>query len=143
MVLALPVAALVGVISFAQYSGGVSQAAYGLSGWSNIKRIAVGIFLMIALLSLGFTLHDSSSDFLSSWGVVALALGYAYAGAAVLSGFGGVVLTRFGRREYLPDAGPAGAAELPPLPTPPPIPASVEGGTPPPPDPPSPPEATT
>ena len=129
LIIGFPIALLVGIISFSQYIGGVSAEAYGLSGWSNIKRITIGILLMITLLGAGITLGGSSSDFLSGWGVVLIIVGVIFMSAAVLSGFGAVVLTRFGRREYAPAMGNAwtpGVPPPPPPPTPPPIPISSD-----------------
>lgn len=124
LAIGFPVAILVGIISFSQYIGGVSAEAYGVSGWSNIKRITVGILLMVTLLGAGITLEGSSSEFLSGWGVVLIVVGAIFFYAAILSGFGGVVLTRFGRREYTPAMDLGGRAGFPPPPSPPPIPIS-------------------
>lgn len=125
LAIGFPIAILVGIISFSQYIGGLSAEAYGQRGWSNIKRITVGILLIVTLLGAGITLEGSSSEFFSGWGVVLIIVGSIFFYAAVLSGFGGVVLTRFGRREYTPSMGKNGPADLPPPPSPPPIPIST------------------
>ncbi len=119
--LATPVALLVGIVAYSQFSGKTALAAYGKEGASRIRNIVVGIFVIIGLWTLAFLLATSSAEFLSGIGVFLIVVSITFSSVAIFSGIGAVVLTRFGKREYTPKPRRYGPGHPPP-PSPPPTP---------------------
>ncbi len=119
--LATPVALLVGIVAYSQFSGKTALAAYGEEGATRIRNIVVGILIIIGLWTFAFLLATSSADFLSGIGVFLIVISIIFSSVAIFSGVGAVVLTRFGKREYTPK--PRGPHRgYPPPPNPPPTP---------------------
>lgn len=138
LVVAFPAALLVGIVAFSQHSGAVSLAAYGKEPGSALRRITVGILILMGLWAVAISLNESSSDMLSGWGIFLTVIVAIYSFVAAFSGIGAVAMTRFGRREYTPHTG--WKSKNPPPPAPPPMPnQSTPPGCPAPPAPPAPP----
>jgi Polymer-forming cytoskeletal len=119
--LATPVALLVGIVAYSQFSGRTALAAYGEEGATRLRNIIVGILIIIGLWTLAFALQASRADFLSGIGVFLIIIAIIFSAVAVFSGIGGVVLTRFGKKEYTPKPHSHGYG-YPPPPSPPPTP---------------------
>lgn len=119
--LAMVVAIPVGIVAYSQYSGRAALAAYGVEDSTHLRKIVVGILILIGLWTLAFALQASRAEFLASIGVVLLIISILFSAVAVLAGIGGVALTRFGRREYTRQPG-RGRSGYPPPPSPPPTP---------------------
>lgn len=132
MIIAFPWAALVGVVAFSRHTGALALRAYGASGWSALKQIALGAVILMGLWALALALEGSRADFLAGWGGLLFVVAIIVTIVTVATGFGGIVLTRFGRREYVRSERVIGGT--PPPPAPPPIPGSAP--QPPPPEPP-------
>ncbi|MFQ5607679.1 MAG: polymer-forming cytoskeletal protein [Candidatus Zixiibacteriota bacterium] len=129
MWISLPWALLVGVVAFSRSTGRVALAAYGVTGWSPLKQVALGSTILLGLWALALALRESRAEFLADWGDFLTSLAIILSIITVASGFGALALTRFGRREYTPDE--KRKSSTPPPPAPPPLP-----GTPRPPEPP-------
>ncbi len=136
LILATPVALLVGIVAYAQFSGRVALASYGVEDSTLLRKIVVGIVVLLGLWAIAFALEASQVNFLDGIGIILMIVSITFSAVAVFSGIGAVVLTRFGRREYVPNPKTKGA-DFPPPPIPPET-GPPETGPPPPSSPPSP-----
>jgi len=129
-VVAAPVALLVGIVAYSQFSGQTALAAYGIENSTRLRQIVIGIVILIGLWTVSFAFQSSRAEFLADIGVVLLIVAIGFSAVGVFAGIGGVVLTRFGRREYSPRpkgtrSGYPPPPSPPPTPQPPPIPSNT------------------
>ncbi len=115
-----PVAAFVGLTAAIQRGGQILLSAYGKERGSQTRQILIGGAALFGLWLLGISLNNTTSDFLQAWGGIAMGIAGVFSLPAFFAGLGGIILTKGGRKDYIPRVSSA-ASKQPPPPTPPPI----------------------
>lgn len=130
--IALPIATLLAVVlaivGLGDLVGQKASRYVGTSDSSQMTRVILGILILCSLW-LGMSLFFTSPSGLSNaFATLMLVLAIVVWSIGLTAGVGGVILTRFGRRDYRPRAAEVKVETAPPPPpTPPPLTSDEQG----------------